>query len=67
MRRGIDLGGEGESFIEPIHGHDLILSINLTIQSIAETVGYSNKSHFAIMFRRSTGMTPAEYKNRAVL
>jgi len=36
MQHGIDIGGEGESFIEPIHGHDLILSINLNIQSIAE-------------------------------
>jgi len=45
----------------------LLKETNLTIQVIAETVGYSNKSHFAIMFKRGTGMTPAEYKNRPVL
>jgi two-component system response regulator YesN len=42
----------------------LLKETNLTVQGIAEAVGYSNKSHFAIMFRRHTGMTPAEYKNR---
>jgi AraC-like DNA-binding protein/CheY-like chemotaxis protein len=33
------------------------------IISVAESVGYSNKSHFALMFKRYTGMTPAQYKD----
>ena len=34
--RGTDLGDEGEDYIEAINGDDLVLSIDMTIQSIAE-------------------------------
>ena len=34
--KGTDLGNEGEDYIEAIDGDDLILSIDMTIQSIAE-------------------------------
>ncbi|MDR1438502.1 MAG: AraC family transcriptional regulator, partial [Clostridiales bacterium] len=30
---------------------------------VAEKVGYANKSHFSMMFRRYTGMTPYEYRS----
>ena len=33
---GTDLGDEGEDYIEAVDGNDLILSIDMTIQSIAE-------------------------------
>ena len=33
---GTDLGNEGENYIEAINGDDLILSIDMTVQSIAE-------------------------------
>lgn len=45
----------------------LLKETNLTTQGVAEAVGYSNKSHFSIVFRRSNGMTPGEYRDRAVL
>ncbi len=34
--RGTDLGNEGEDYIEAIDGNDVVLSIDMTIQSIAE-------------------------------
>ncbi len=34
---------------------------------IAEEVGYTNISHFSLMFKRCTGLSPAEYKARPVL
>lgn len=34
--RGTDLGNEGEDYIEAIDGNDIVLSIDMTIQSIAE-------------------------------
>lgn len=33
------------------------------IYLVAEQVGYVNKSHFCLLFKKSTGLTPAEYKN----
>jgi len=45
----------------------LLKETNHTIQSIAEMVGYSNKSHFAIMFKRNIGLSPSEYRNRPVI
>lgn len=37
---------------------------NQKVAYVAERVGYQNKSYFCFLFKRSTGMTPAEYKNR---
>lgn len=37
---------------------------NQKVAYVAEKVGYQNKSYFCFLFKRSTGMTPAEYKNR---
>ncbi|MDR1533432.1 MAG: response regulator [Clostridiales bacterium] len=37
------------------------------VVDVAENVGYANKSHFALMFKRITGMTPTEYKSKPVL
>ncbi|MDR1061538.1 MAG: response regulator [Clostridiales bacterium] len=34
---------------------------------VAEKVGYANKSHFSLMFRRYAGMTPYEYRSRPVM
>ena len=31
---------------------------------IAEMVGYTNKSHFSLQFKKHTGLTPMEFKNR---
>lgn len=33
------------------------------IYQVAEQVGYLNKSHFCLVFKKNTGVTPAEYRN----
>lgn len=32
---------------------------------IAEQVGYQNKSHFALVFKKVTGLTPIDYRNQS--
>jgi transcriptional regulator GlxA family with amidase domain len=34
------------------------------VQSIASAVGYDDVAHFRDLFKRATGMTPAEYRSR---
>lgn len=34
------------------------------VYAVAEQVGYSNKSHFCMVFKKVTGASPMEYKNR---
>jgi two-component system response regulator YesN len=41
---------------------ELLKKTDEKVISVAERVGYSNKSHFALIFKRYTGMTPAQYK-----
>jgi two-component system, response regulator YesN len=36
------------------------------IYMISDNVGYTNKSHFCLMFKKLTGLTPVEYKNRFI-
>lgn len=40
---------------------------HLTIEALAESIGFRNRSHFASLFRSSTGMSPAEYRRAAAL
>jgi two-component system response regulator YesN len=35
------------------------------IYLVAEEVGYRNKSHFCLQFKKATGLTPQQYKSRA--
>lgn len=37
------------------------------VSSVAEAVSYANKSHFGLLFKKYVGLTPAEYKKKAVL
>lgn len=37
------------------------------IYLVAQQVGYVNKSHFSLLFKKYTGLTPSEYKERALL
>ena len=32
------------------------------VQDIASDVGYSDASHFIVMFKKLTGMTPAQFR-----
>lgn len=34
---------------------------NLTIESLAESAGYSSRTYFSTIFKKSTGLTPSEY------
>ena len=44
------------------HAADLLRNSSLSIQSIAVTIGYSNRSHFHRCFQEYHGMTPAAYR-----
>jgi two-component system response regulator YesN len=36
------------------------------VYMVSEGVGYTNKSHFCLLFKKFTGLSPTEYKNKAV-
>lgn len=40
---------------------------NLTIEAIAGTLGFRSRSHFASVFRKTTGMSPSEYRKASRL
>lgn len=44
------------------YAKDLLLSSELSIKQISAKCGYSSESYFARQFKKSTGMTPAEYR-----
>ncbi|NJN99686.1 MAG: helix-turn-helix transcriptional regulator, partial [Anaerolineales bacterium] len=43
----------------------LLRTTNLTINTVAETVGYQNVTNFYRLFQRETSMTPASYRHSA--
>ena len=43
---------------------ELLLSTDYPINRVADSVGYDNYSYFARLFKRETGMTPQEYRQR---
>lgn len=45
---------------------ELLLNPSLTIIQIALEVGFSGQSHFSATFRKVTGMSPSEFRNRSV-
>ena len=40
----------------------LLLNTNLSIEEIAETVGYQNMNFFYKKFRKRTGKTPGDFR-----
>ncbi|MBO4231835.1 MAG: AraC family transcriptional regulator [Bacteroidales bacterium] len=40
----------------------LLTTTSLTIQQIADTLGFKNQSHFGTFFRRATGVGPKKYR-----
>lgn len=47
------------------HAETLLTLTDFTIEQVAAAVGYSNSGRFASMFRKSTGLFPAEYRKMA--
>lgn len=43
---------------------DLLETTNLNLETIMESVGYSDTSSFSLLFKRLTCLTPKEYRNR---
>ena len=42
---------------------ELLLNSNLTVQSIACQVGFDTSQYFSLVFKKTVGMTPREYRN----
>ena len=40
----------------------LLINSRRKVQDIASDVGYSDASHFIVMFKKLTGMTPAQFR-----
>jgi YesN/AraC family two-component response regulator len=43
---------------------ELLKDPNAKVYMVGQEVGYENKSHFCLVFKKYTGMSPAEYKNK---
>ena len=41
---------------------NLLCTTNYSIRDISTIVGFSNSSYFSQMFKKSTGLSPREYK-----
>lgn len=46
------------------HSKDLLLKNKLQVYKVAEMVGYRNVDYFHIKFKKSTGMSPAEFRRQ---
>jgi two-component system response regulator YesN len=46
------------------HSKELLLGDKTQVYKIAEMVGYRNVDYFHIKFKKSTGITPAEYRRQ---
>lgn len=45
---------------------ELLTATNMRLSAIAMDVGYNDPNYFSHVFRKSTGVTPKEYRNRTV-
>ena len=43
---------------------ELLVHTSMSISEIGETVGFVSASHFSHIFRKTTGCTPSEYRER---
>ncbi|MBO9605111.1 MAG: response regulator [Paenibacillaceae bacterium] len=61
----------GESYLQYVTGvrmgkaMELLTDLRYKIYDIVELVGYSDPSYFTEVFKRHTGLTPAEFRNRS--
>lgn len=42
----------------------LLKNANMTVEAIADSVGYQNVEHFNRLFKKKYGMTPVQYRNK---
>lgn len=60
----------GKSFSDIVNGariraaKELMRDPSLSISRIGEAVGFSDTAHFSRIFKKETGVTAAEYRNR---
>lgn len=64
QRHGLTFGTVLESVREDV-ARQLLHDTNLPIQQVAETVRFASAASFSTAFRRRTGMTPREFRQRA--
>lgn len=43
---------------------DLLINSDLTVLQISETIGILNQNYFSRLFKKSTGLSPSEYRRR---
>jgi AraC family transcriptional regulator len=46
------------------HAKTLLAETDETLKSVAADLGFRSLAHFAYVFRRETGITPAEYRGQ---
>ena len=46
---------------------NLIDNTNYNMAQIAAAIGYDNSMYFSRIFKKHTGLTPTEYKNRNII
>ncbi len=62
----------GKSFADIINGYridaakNMLKDSSLRISDIAETVGFSDSAHFSHVFKRMTGISANEYRNKII-
>ena len=44
------------------YAKQMLLDGNVSLEDIAETVGYNDKKYFSRVFKNETGYTPGEYR-----
>lgn len=58
------LPGEYHQLLRVAAAKELLERGRSTVQSVASSVGYEDVAFFRVVFKRHTGMTPAEYRSR---
>ncbi|MBS5522313.1 MAG: AraC family transcriptional regulator, partial [Clostridiales bacterium] len=43
---------------------ELLSTTKLSVSKVAECIGYTHMPYFSKIFKKETGMTPNEYRNR---
>ncbi len=46
------------------HADMMLMTTDLAIEDVAQSIGFQSASHFYRVFRKCTGMTPAEYRRQ---